>query len=197
MMSSRPKPVTFSELLISSKYLTVPTTVLKHRSPFWLLWLPFPGFPPCPQMLMFCWIPFLTRASFPVLITGFNHQLKADDSQIPTSSLVISPEHQTPVAICLLSVPTWMSQPSPSTKTCSSSYIPIFLLVLASLLLHYTLPSPLCTNTTVLHAWKGSLSHPNLPHYLWLATVHPQVGREPRCPYRQLYSWPSALDTLY
>lgn len=120
-MSPRPKPVTFSEflLLIRTKYSTLPTTVLKQKPK----WLPFPGFPPCPQMLTFCWIPFLTRVSFPVLIIGFNHQLNADDSQIPTSSLVISPEHQTPVAICLLSIPTWMSQPSPSPKTCSSSYI--------------------------------------------------------------------------
>lgn len=42
--------------------------------------------------------------------------------------------------------------------------LPLKLLVLAHLLLPYTLPCPSCTSTPAFHAWKCSLAHPHLPH---------------------------------
>lgn len=71
MMSSWLKPLNFSDFL-----LLISNTWHDWLQPHWNIpflasvALPFPGFLPCPQMLMFCWIPFLTLAPFQVSLTG-------------------------------------------------------------------------------------------------------------------------------
>lgn len=85
--------------------------------------LPFPGFLPCPQMLMYCWIPFLTLAPFQVSLTGLTTPLCR---RLPNPYL-ISPEHQTPIVSCLLCISTWMSHWHPAItccQNCSSLIVP-------------------------------------------------------------------------
>lgn len=123
-MSSRPKPVTFSEflLLIRSKYSTLPTTVLKQK-------------PVLASVTAFSWFSSLPSNAHVLLdsifdsclIPSLNHRFEPPAQCWRFPNPYFQSSHLSwasdPVAICLLSIPTWMSQPSPSPKTCSSSYI--------------------------------------------------------------------------
>lgn len=179
-MSPRPKPVTFSEflLLIRSKYSTLPTTVLKQK-------------PVLASVTAFSWFSSLPSNAHVLLdsifdsclIPSLNHRFEPPaqcwrfpNSYFQSSHLSWASD---PVAICLLSIPTWMSQPSPSPKTCSSSYIPIFPLVLAYLLLHCTLPALHAPTPLFYRLGRAPFLIQTCLTTSDLRPFTPQVGREP------------------
>lgn len=113
----RVKPVSFPVSLHSA---LIPPATLSLLVP---VALPFPGFPRCLQVLMFHWIPPSVHLT-PGLTYRLKNHLNAKDSK---SSPITSPEHQIPVASCLLRIAPG-SQSSSSARLflllCSQPQLP-------------------------------------------------------------------------
>lgn len=118
--SSGSKPINF---LVSSYSALDTTHYPPWNTPFLVpVTLPFPGFPPCPQVLTFHRIPPWTFISLQVSFTGL---MATSVPMIPNPdfSPVPSPEHQTPAASCLLHAPTCMSHWFPTVSFCQALFL--------------------------------------------------------------------------